>query len=639
MKHFFPYNLAIMRTIQIAVLVALGLLSESAHPSDELPDVIANRNVERAGIIAGKALSVRLVATQTHWRGNGLDKPGISMAAFAEEGKAPLNPGPLIRVTMGTEIQLSIRNSLLTPIIFFLPKAIRGDMTSLAMDSIVVAAGATGTIESIATTPGNYAYRAMRPATPRQELVTGLMAGGIVVDSATGNAAANDRVFVMNEAFAPYAVSVATSTSGGATGRIVYMINGLSWPNTERIVTTRGDSVHWRIINASPEMHPMHLHGFYFRVDDFSPAVADRVIRGAPGRVEVTERMPGLAGMSISWLPARAGNWIFHCHFALHMMADMLPDAHDSSAMNAMGGLVLGVSVLPRRGDPSVRPAAPKRHLRLVAVSDTGLPADAPSMRFVLEENGRRVEEGIGFSPTIELIRGEPVSITIVNRLREPTAVHWHGIELDSYYDGVPGVSGSAMRVMSSIAPRDSFEARFTPPRSGTFIYHSHMNEAHQQPAGLAGALIVRDRGTPVSTDDHVFFLKGSRLQNSPLPLEVNGKANPDTLVFHVGKLVRLRFISLASVNPNATVSLTARADSSFGYVNDTQIVQWRALSKDGADLPKAEQVDRPARQLVSMGETFDFQYTPLSAGLLRLEVRTYGANGTLLSRVPIVVK
>src|SRR5581483_7348897 len=39
--------------------------------------------------------------------------------------------------------------------------------------------------------------------------------------------------------------------------------------------------------------------------------------------------------------------------------------------------------------------------------------------------------------PPIVLVRGEPAAIRVVNRLDEPTAVHWHGIELESYYDGV----------------------------------------------------------------------------------------------------------------------------------------------------------------------------------------------------------
>ena len=44
-------------------------------------------------------------------------------------------------------------------------------------------------------------------------------------------------------------------------------INGLSWPHTERLTYTQGDSVHWRVVNFTEIDHPMHLHGFYFRLD------------------------------------------------------------------------------------------------------------------------------------------------------------------------------------------------------------------------------------------------------------------------------------------------------------------------------------------------------------------------------------
>ena len=35
--------------------------------------------------------------------------------------------------------------------------------------------------------------------------------------------------------------------------------------------------------------------------------------------------------------------------------------------------------------------------------------------------------------PALVLRRDEPVEITVVNRLGESTALHWHGMELDSY--------------------------------------------------------------------------------------------------------------------------------------------------------------------------------------------------------------
>lgn len=47
----------------------------------------------------------------------------------------------------------------------------------------------------------------------------------------------------------------------------------------------------------------------------------------------------------------------------------------------------------------------------------------------------------------------------------------------------------------------------------------------------------------------------------------------------------------------------------------------------------------RPARHIVSMGETYDFEFVPEGRGNLRLEVRQLGPAGRLLVRAPIRVE
>ena len=72
-----------------------------------------------------------------------------------------------------------------------------------------------------------------------------------------------------------------------------------------------------------------------------------------------------------------------------------------------------------------------------------------------------------------------------------PTAIHWHGIELESYYDGVPGWTGSGQHSTPVIAPGTSFVARMAPPRAGTFIYHTHWHDKTQLLNGIYGPLNV----------------------------------------------------------------------------------------------------------------------------------------------------
>ena len=49
--------------------------------------------------------------------------------------------------------------------------------------------------------------------------------------------------------------------------------------------------------------------------------------------------------------------------------------------------------------------------------------------------------------------------------------------------------------------------------------------------------------------------------------------------------------------------------------------MRWRALAKDGEDLPPAQAVEREARPVISVGETYDFEFDPSAKGDLRLEV------------------
>lgn len=261
-------------------------------------------------------------------------------------------------------------------------------------------------------------------------------------------------------------------------------------------------------------------------------------------------------------------------------------------------------------------------------------------MHFVLEEGGRRSETRTDMSPEIDLVRGEPVAITIVNHLTKPTSVHWHGIEIeDSYMDGAAGFGGEGAHVTPEIAPGDSFVAHFTPPRSGTFMYHTHVDEIPEEIAGMEGALIVRDSGAVPSPDDHVFFLKG-QLRSPEHPLDLNGQAHPDTVVLHVGRPARFRLMNLASITtPAPTFSLTARTDSLADVERDTMVVRWIPVAKDAFAIPESRRTPREARQMVAVGETYDFEYTPRHPGMLALEVRgSLGAHG-LQTRVPIRVE
>ena len=58
------------------------------------------------------------------------------------------------------------------------------------------------------------------------------------------------------------------------------------------------------------------------------------------------------------------------------------------------------------------------------------------------------------------------------------------------------------------IVPGERFKVRITPPRTGTFIYHTHVHDFRQLSSGLYGPLVVVEPGERYDpATDHVVVL------------------------------------------------------------------------------------------------------------------------------------
>jgi FtsP/CotA-like multicopper oxidase with cupredoxin domain len=284
--------------------------------------------------------------------------------------------------------------------------------------------------------------------------------------------------------------------------------------------------------------------------------------------------------------------------------------------------MVIGISVAPRAGaHTETRASSTVRELRLVATSRPKYYGRLAAMGYVVQDGASETaaDSVVVPSPMLVLRRGQPVRVRVVNHLTEPTAVHWHGVELESFPDGVPGWSGSPGRIMPPIAPGDSFVAEFVPPRAGTFIYHTHVNEQLQLGSGLYGALIVVPADTPYDTATNRLVVVGGAGPADSLPAfgfespgVVNGSATPPPMNLVAGRTYRFRLIN---INPDWRVI--------FSIVSDTALARWRPVAKDGADLPPARRRLQPSHLITGTGETADFEFTPTAPGDLRLEIKT----------------
>jgi manganese oxidase len=544
----------------------------------------------------------------------------------------------LIRVPEGTTIVARVTNPRTSGTLVVRGLSARG--SERARDTVQIAAGATRELRFAAGAPGSYHYSGQivgasasdSLSTPDAELH-----GAFVVD-ARGTRRANDRVLVIG-------LWTKTARPAGQVNRsdvLRFTINGKAWPYTERLTYTVGDTVRYRVINASTAVHPMHLHGFYFDVNGRGDGNADSTFGGATSvpRV-VTERAAPGRTFSMTWVPERSGNWLFHCHDNFHVLRNApldgspLPPEHRAHVINhavdMMGGLVMGIEVRGRDMHPVEQAGETgRRQLRLVTQQDSGGSEAEPAYGYVVHEGSSATPAASPLlpGPTIVLERGKPVSITVVNRLREPTAVHWHGIELESYFDGVADFSGRGARIAKAIAPGDSFVARFTPPRSGTFMYHPHADETRQQQAGLSGTLLVVDelaRFDPAH--DKVVLLTVPRANADGGRVLINGSLAPDTLRLRAGERYRLRIVDVHTFRPSMIVRI----------LRDSTPVAWRAVAKDGMDLAADRATVRRAVQQMGNGETYDFELAPREPGALKLVVTS--AVGALLAEMPVAVR
>ena len=591
---------------RIALTLLLLATGAAAAPRVELPVVVANDNRVPAGTLRDGVLTLDLVVVMARWYPEAADGPFAEVAVFAEEGKPPSVPGPLIRVPVGTRVRLSVRNTLPDSTITMagLGVTIPGDTAAVALKP-----GSKRLFEFTAADAGTFLYAARTTPESPIAIETEQLAGAIVVDAP--GARTDERILVMN---------IWSDRGPDSSVRNALAINGHSWPNTERFVATVGDTLHWRVVNATLRVHPMHLHGAYFRVDARGDGLrSDTLYSASARRMAVTEVMDPRTTMAMTWSPDTPGNWLFHCHLSFHVIPaarlDPPPGEHESHSDDPtkhMAGLVVGINVRPRTDAVATR-----RNVRhLTAVIAPGVRRDTVHLRPIalrLSPDGR-APDSAGVRPRGDLLlltRGEPTDITVFNRLSEPTAIHWHGLELESFSDGVAGWSGSGARVAPAIAPNDSFVAHLTLKRAGTFIYHTHLNDVEQLVAGLYGPLVVLAPGERWDPTRDLVLTAGFDFSLSEGPVVNGGEADPP-LAIRVGRPVRMRFINILPADAMI-----------FEVLRDSTLAEWRPLAKDGYDLPRDQSVRGAATRLLWNGETFDAEFAPLVRGTYRLRVRS----------------
>jgi len=601
-------------------VILAGIAVASAVAAD---DIIANPNRTPGGKLENGVLTLHLEIRAGVWHAEAEDGPPLYVQAFAEAGQPAQIPGPLVRVPEGTTIHVTVTNK-------FKKKATVYGLNTRPCDpkaGIELKPDETRDLTFVAGAPGTYFYwaKTVTPGDDRPYLADSQLNGVFIVDPASSATPVPDRVFVINTMFV-----VSDAIHPGVE---VVSINGKSYPYTEPLEYTQGETIRWRVINASVSEHPMHLHGSFYQLLSLGEFEKDTQFPADQRKSVVTQDLPDEHTMMIEWKPQHPGVWLFHCHFAGHVsVQEHIPVFHDTDGphytpevvaaaahdqrhamgmMNDMAGLLLVTNVKPVPGlDPP--PASMPPHKFDLVIEPTAEAGKNPTFSCAIRE-GKKVVASADKSmgPPLVVTRGEPVEITITNHLHEPTTIHWHGLEIEAYYDGVIG-GGTPGHVTPAIPPGGTFVARFTPPRAGTFIYHTHYADPDQLSGGIYGALIVLEPGQPYDPERDKVLLIGARDDDFfTKRITINGDESPAPISLTHGVPYRLRLINMA---PNLS------ADFQLG--SKDHLAKWRAIAKDGATLPPALAVSSDTSQHIASGETYDFEFEADAPGEIPLQVQ-----------------
>lgn len=265
---------------------------------------------------------------------------GLTIHAWGYNGRTP---GPTIELVEGDRVRFYVTNRL--------PAATsvhwHGLILPNGMDGVpgitqpAIPPGETFVYEFTFAFPGTFMYH------PHSDSMTeeGLgMIGMIVVHPRVPRADRPDRDFALMLMEWKVPGGTRRPDPNEMVDFNVLTINGRAFPDTHPLVAQMGDRVRIRIGNLSQmSHHPIHLHGYAFRITDTDGGPIPR----AGQWPETTVLVPVGSTRTIEFLADNPGDWLMHCHMTHHMM-------------NQMGhGLPNMIGVDARRAERKIRSLLP----------------------------------------------------------------------------------------------------------------------------------------------------------------------------------------------------------------------------------------------------------------------------------------
>ncbi|MBH48144.1 MAG: copper oxidase [Halobacteriovorax sp.] len=110
--------------------------------------------------------------------------------------------------------------------------------------------------------------------------------------------------------------------------------------------------------------------------------------------------------------------------------------------------------------------------------------------------------------PVLTFTEGDIARIHVTNRMNVETSIHWHGLILPNFQDGVPYLT------TPPILPGKTFTYEFPLIHSGTYWYHSHTGL--QEQLGVYGSIVIKPKTPSLSYDRDVVLVLSDWTNENP---------------------------------------------------------------------------------------------------------------------------
>lgn len=110
--------------------------------------------------------------------------------------------------------------------------------------------------------------------------------------------------------------------------------------------------------------------------------------------------------------------------------------------------------------------------------------------------------------PTLRFTEGEYAVIYVKNEMDKETSIHWHGLLLPNFYDGVPYLT------TPPIEPGETQKYEFPLKQSGTYWYHSHT--MLQEQSGVYGSFVIEPKAKALEYDKELVIVLSDWTNEKP---------------------------------------------------------------------------------------------------------------------------